>query len=46
MPADKWSKIEQELKNEAAKKGLTGARADVYVYGTMREMGWTPSRSK
>jgi hypothetical protein len=22
---------------------LTGARADAYVYGTLRKTGWTPS---
>ncbi len=37
-------KMERELKAEAAKKGLTGERADRYVYGTMRKTGWAPKR--
>jgi hypothetical protein len=36
-------KLEAELRKEAKKKGLTGARADAYVYGTLRQTGWTPS---
>jgi hypothetical protein len=39
-------KMEQQLKKEAAKKGLKGKRADAYVYGTMRKTGWKPSREK
>jgi len=39
-------KMEKELKKEAAKKGLTGARADAYVFGTLRKTGWKPSREK
>jgi hypothetical protein len=39
-------KMEKELKKEAAKKGLTGARADAYVYGTMRKTGWKPKGTK
>ncbi len=39
-------KMERELKAEARKKGLTGKRADAYVYGTMRKAGWTPKREK
>jgi len=27
--------LERKLKAEAAQKGLTGRRADAYVYGTM-----------
>ena len=38
-------KLEKELKKEAAKKGLTGARADAYVYGTLRKTGWKPKRA-
>lgn len=37
-------KMEQALKREAAKKGLTGKRKAAYVYGTMRKTGWKPSR--
>lgn len=39
-------KMEKELKVEAKKKGLTGKRADAYVYGTMRKTGWEPKRSR
>ena len=39
-------KMERELKSEAKKKGLKGARADAYVYGTMRKTGWKPEREK
>lgn len=38
-------KLELSLKKQASKKGLTGARADAYVYGTMRKTGWKPKRS-
>lgn len=38
--------MEEDLKAEARKKGLTGERADRYVYGTMRKTGWTPSTQK
>lgn len=38
--------LEEKLKKEAAKKGLTGERADAYVYGTLRKTGWTPSHQK
>jgi len=37
---------ETALKQAAAKKGLTGARKDAFVYGTMRNTGWTPRRDK
>lgn len=37
-------KMERKLKAEAKKKGLTGARAYAYVYGTMRKTGWKPSK--
>jgi len=37
-------KMEAALKREAAKKGLTGARADKYVYGAMRKTGWKPKK--
>lgn len=39
-------KEEAKLKREATKKGLTGKRADAYVYGTLRKMGWTPKKGK
>lgn len=31
--------LEDRLKREAARKGMTGKRADRYVYGTMNRMG-------
>jgi hypothetical protein len=39
-------KLEATLKREAAKKHLTGDRADRYVYGTMRKTGWKPKRER
>lgn len=39
-------KLEQQLRRQARKKGLTGHRADAYVYGTMRRTGWKPTRRK
>lgn len=39
-------KMEDALKREAAKKGLTGARKNAYVYGTMRKAGWKPQKQK
>lgn len=40
--------IEQEkkLKEIAAQKGMTGEKADAFVYGTMRHQGWKPQREK
>lgn len=38
--------LEEKLKREARKKGFTGERADRYVYGTLRKLGWTPSKPK
>jgi hypothetical protein len=42
MPKD----LEEKLRRKAKKKGLTGKRKDAYVYGTMRETGWTPRHQK
>ena len=39
-------KLEQQLRKEASKKGLTKKRADAYVYGTLRKTGWKPNRKK
>jgi hypothetical protein len=39
-------KMEKALKQQAKKKGLTGDRADAYIYGTMRKTGWEPKKSK
>jgi len=35
-------KLKKNLKKQAKKKGLSGDRADAYVYGTMRKTGWKP----
>ena len=34
--------LEKNLKRKAKSKGLSGERADAYVYGTMRKTGWKP----
>jgi hypothetical protein len=40
MPkGSKVDKAEKALKEEARKKGLTGDRADRYVYGTLNKTG-------
>lgn len=39
-------KLEEALKKRASKMGLTGERADKYVYGGMRKTGWVPSTQK
>lgn len=40
MPAgSKAAKVEAALKREARKKGLTGERADRYVFGTLNKAG-------
>ena len=39
--------MEERLKREARKKGLTGYRADAYVYGTMhKKTGWVKGKGK
>lgn len=38
--------LERKLRRKAHKKGLTGEKADAYVYGTLRETGWKPSHQK
>ncbi len=38
--------LEDKLKKQASKQGLSGERAGAYVYGTMRKTGWRPSREK
>ena len=35
-------KLEKKLKRKAKSKGLSGDKADAYVYGTMRKTGWKP----
>jgi hypothetical protein len=37
--------MEKALKKEANKKGLSGKRANAYVYGSMRKTGWKPKRN-
>lgn len=37
---------EAKLKRTARKKGLSGERLKAYVYGSLRKMGWKPSREK
>lgn len=34
--------LERKLRRRARKKGLTGERADRYVYGALRRAGWKP----
>jgi hypothetical protein len=37
---------ERLLKRQAKRKGLKGKRANAYVYGTLRKMGWKPRGEK
>jgi len=36
--------MEESLKKQAKKKGLSSKRAAAYVYGTMRKAGWKPKK--
>jgi hypothetical protein len=40
--------LERRLKKEAKKKfhSTTSKRARKYIYGTLRKVGWVPSRQK
>ncbi len=40
--------LERELKRKARRKfgSTTSERARKYIYGTMRETGWKPTREK
>lgn len=38
--------LEKKLKKEARAKGLTGDKADKYVYGSLRKTGWRPKRER
>jgi hypothetical protein len=38
--------LERKLLAEAKKKGLSKERTGAYVYGTLRKLGWKPSREK
>ena len=36
--------LEQKLKKQAKKKGLSKKRSDAYVYGSLRKTGWKPKK--
>jgi hypothetical protein len=36
--------LEQRLRREARARHYRGRRADAYVYGTLRKLGWRPRR--
>ena len=38
--------LEDKLKRQGKKKGLSGERLSAYIYGTMRETGWKPKRER
>ena len=38
--------LEEKLRKEGMKKGYRGERLDAYIYGTLRKLGWKPSREK
>ena len=38
--------LEKELRREAIRKRLRGEKANAYIYGTMRKIGWTPPTQK
>lgn len=38
--------LEEQLKRQAKKKGLSKKRTGAYVYGTLRKTGWKPSREE
>ena len=38
--------LEKKLKKQAHKKGFGKERTNAYVYGTMRNTGWTPSTQR
>jgi len=38
--------LEERLKRTAKQKGFSKKRAAAYIYGTMRKLGWKPSREK
>lgn len=37
-------RMERILRAQAARKGLTGTRANSFVYGSLRRAGWRPKR--
>lgn len=38
--------LERKLKRKAKQKGLTGERANAYVFGSLRATGWKPKKEK
>lgn len=38
--------LERKLRKEAKQKGYGKKRANAYVYGTLREIGWKPKPKK
>jgi len=38
--------LENKLKRQAGKKGLTGKRRNAYIYGVLRSTGWKPKRER
>ncbi len=36
--------LEQNLKKQAKKKGLSKKRTGAYVYGSLRKTGWKPQK--
>lgn len=38
--------MEQALKKEAKKRGYGKKRADAFVYGALRKIGWKPKKQK
>ena len=38
--------MEEKLRKQAKKKGLTGDKKNAYIYGAMRRMGWKPRGEK
>ena len=39
-------KVEKRLKAQAKKKELKGERANSFVYGIMRKLGWKPKKER
>jgi hypothetical protein len=46
MKEEKIKKVEEKLREQARKKGLSGDRADAYVFGGKRKTGWKPKRER
>jgi hypothetical protein len=46
MTESKVKEVEEKLRAQARKKGLSGERADAYIYGGKRKTGWKPKREK